>query len=324
MDATTWTGNGATNRTISNAGSFKPDLVWTKGRSAAWDNFLQDSIRGAPNFLISNSTAAEGTTLPNIVSSFASNGFVIENNGNSNNNGDTYVGWQWQAGQGSTSSNTQGTITTTTSVNTTAGFSVFTFTGTGASASVGHGLGVAPKFMVFKQRNGSSNWNVLTNAGGSNQYGFLNLTTAFAAAGETWTSTVINIGANFTNGSTYVCYAWAEIAGFSKFGSYVGNGSTDGPFVYLGFRPKYVLVKGASSGGTNYDWYVLDSSRDTYNLTTNFLCPDLSQAEYTGVNKDFLSNGFKIRGTTTGTNTNGVTYIYAAFAENPFKNSLAR
>jgi hypothetical protein len=328
MDATLYTGNSSTQNVV-NAGRFQPDLVWIKDRTNAVNHQLYDSVRGVSVNLHSNTTGADTTTTGFGVTAFTSIGpTIVDSSANYGVNyaSDAYVAWQWQAGQGSTSTNTAGTITTTTSVNTTAGFSVFTFTGTGASsASVGHGLGVAPKFMIFKQRNGTSNWNVLTNAGGSNQYGFLNLTTAFAAAGETWTSTVINIGANFTNGSTYVCYAWAEIAGFSKFGSYTGNGvNGNGPFVFCGFRPKFVLFKNTN---TTQDWIIMDTARDTKNKMTQWLSANTSGAEYTDANidVDFVSNGFKIR-TSIGTelNGNGNTIIYAAFAENPFKNSNAR
>jgi hypothetical protein len=321
MDATLWTGNG-TSQSIVNASAFKPDFVWVKSRSNAFNNNLFNSTSGVNKFLVSDTTAAEAS-VSGTLTAFNSNGFSVGSDIGLNFNGGTYVGWQWQAGQGSTSSNTSGSITTTTSVNATAGFSVFTFTGTGASASVGHGLGVAPKFMVFKRRDSTSDWNVLTNAAGSNQYGFLNLTTAFASAGETWTSTVINIGGNFANGATYVCYAWAEIAGFSKFGSYTGNGSADGPFVYLGFRPKFVLLFNTAGGDF---WYILDSARDTYNATGLYLYPNVNNAEgdlRSTYPQDFLSNGFKVRNASFP-NANGAKIIYAAFAENPFKNALAR
>jgi hypothetical protein len=322
MDATLWTGVGPASQVIVNQALFKPDLVWVKNRSSTRKHNLYDSVRGTSKRLVSNDTAAEDTVAG--VTAFNSNGMTLGDEGDVNANGLTFVGWQWQAGQGSTSSNTAGSITTTTSVNATAGFSVFTFTGTGASASVGHGLGVAPKFMVFKRRNSTSDWNVLTNAAGSNQYGFLNLTTAFASAGETWTSTVINIGGNFANGGTYVCYAWAEIAGFSKFGSYTGNGSTDGPFVYLGFRPEFVMIKRTDSTG---EWLMFDTSRSTYNQAKETLLANSSGAEvsYSG-GPDILSNGFKNRGSSGNTdiNASGGTYIYAAFAENPFKNANAR
>jgi hypothetical protein len=327
MDATLYTGNGST-QSIVNQGQFKPDLVWMKNRGSAQDNTLLDSIRGTTGFLISNWDGSQSTA-GDLSISYNSNGFsTIGGNARSNTSSNTYVGWQWQAGQGSTSSNTSGSITTTTSVNATAGFSIVTFTGTGASASIGHGLGVAPKLMIFKQRNGTSNWNVLTNAGGSNQYGFLNLTTTFAAAGETWTSTVINIGANFTNGSTYVMYAWAEIAGFSKFGSYTGNGSADGPFVYTGFRPEFIMIKNSAGGATSsvQGWIMLDTSRSPFNQTADALFANNSNASNSSSTYgiDILSNGFKTRGTDGAVNESSATYIYMAFAENPFKNANAR
>jgi len=327
MDATLWTGVGPASQVIVNQAQFKPDLVWVKNRSSTRKHNLYDSVRGTSKRLVSNSTAAEDTVAG--VTAFNSNGMTLGDEGDVNANGLTFVGWQWQAGQGSTSSNTQGTITTTTSVNTTAGFSVFTFTGTGASsASIGHGLGIAPKFIIFKQRNGVASWNVLTNAAGSNQYGFLDLTTAFAAAGETWTSTVINIGANFTNGSTYVCYAWAEIAGFSKFGSYTGNGSADGPFVYTGFRPEFVMIKNSGGGATSslQGWIMMDTSRSPFNQTADALFANNSNASNSGTSYaiDILSNGFKTRGTDGAVNESSATYIYMAFAEHPFKISNSR
>jgi hypothetical protein len=318
MDAILYTGNGTNGRAITTG--MATDFVWVKKRSASDNHELDDKVRGAAKRLSSNSTSAE--TAISAIASFTSTGFTVDGWGTTNENGYTYVAWSWLA-NGSGSTNTAGSITTTASVNTTAGFSIFTFTGTGASASVGHGLGVAPKFMVFKRRDSTSDWNVLTNAAGSNQYGFLNLTTAFASAGETWTSTVINIGANFVNGGTYVCYAWAEIAGFSKIGKYTGNGSADGPFAYLGFRPKFLLIYNTAGGDF---WNLLDSSRDTYNASGLYLAPNTNGAEgdYRSTYPvDFLSNGFKVRNASFP-NANGNTFIYMAFAENPFKNSNAR
>ncbi|CAB5212732.1 SPRY domain containing protein [uncultured Caudovirales phage] len=340
MDATLYTGNNTANRTIVNAGGFKPDLVWLKSRSSAsWANFLQDSVRGFPEYLISNSSGAAGTTVPNIVTSAATNGFVIEANGNSNNNGDTYVGWQWQAGQGSTSSNTNGSITSTTSVNATAGFSVVTWTGNGVgSATVGHGLGVTPAMVISKGRSYSNDWWV-GHKGASTGILQLNSTNAVNSSSGTngslgfqqnYTSTVFgfNNGSSTINnanqnGITYVAYCFAEIAGFSKFGSYTGNGSADGTFVYLGFRPKYVMVKYSSSAD---NWDIFDSVRNPYNLTNNKLYANLSDAESADAFSvcDLLSNGFKLRGTGNQVNANGGTYIYMAFAENPFAQANAR
>ena len=327
MDATLYTGN-LTGQTITNTAGFKPDLVWAKSRSAATDNKLVDSVRGATLALVSNSTAAETTDLTGIVS-FNSNGFTLGTSTTYNNLAATYVGWQWQAGQGSSSSNTSGTITSTVSVNASAGFSVVTYTGTGANATVGHGLGVAPTFMIVKNRSVAYDWRVYHSS--INNTSFLNLSTtdAAAASATTWnntspTSSVFSIGTaiNVNNsGSAFVAYCWAEIAGYSKFGSYSGNGSDNGPFIYCGFLPKWVLIK---SQGVDV-WMLHDTGRNTYNTMTSDLYPNLSSAEDQSWFVDALSNGFKIRsGGSTAMNSNGVPYVYMAFAENPFKNSLAR
>jgi hypothetical protein len=325
MDATTYTGNGGT-LTVTNAGSMKSDLLWIKSRSAATDNYLFDSRRGEGGILISNSTAAE--TVLGSQMSFNSNGFTVGSLAAMNTNGATYVGWQWQAGQGSTSSNTAGSITSTVSVNATAGFSVVTYTGTGSAATVGHGLGVAPKMIIVKCRSAAFNWAVyhasLTSA---SFYLSLNQTIAQTNNSTLWngtapTSSVFSVGtAGDTNAGNLVAYCWAEIAGFSKFGSYTGNGSTDGPFVYLGFRPKFIMFKKTSATGS---WYILDTVRNTYNEVNASLEADLSIAETSPYPMDYVSNGVKIRTTNTDINASSQTYIYAAFAENPFKNANAR
>jgi hypothetical protein len=338
MDATLYTGTGA-NATITNAGGFKPDLVWVKVRSTTGTHVLTDSNRGANKQLFSNLTNAEATSTIKITG-FTSTGFTLgadngTGTGDANFNGSTYVGWQWQAGQGSTSSNTNGSITSTVSVNTTAGFSVVTYTGTGANATVGHGLGVAPAMVIVKRRNSTGNWNVRHVSITAANSLYLNLTNASQSDPTVWnstvpTSTVFSIGTDTgvnASGGTYVGYCWAEIAGFSKFGSYTGNGSTDGAFVYLGFRPKFVLVKNITTGGVGYDWYIIDSTRNSYNQQTLYLKPNTSGAEENLTSSyplDFLSNGFKMRNNATGLNGSGGTMIYMAFAENPFKNSNAR
>ena len=343
MDATLYTGTSA-NQTIVNAGQFKPDFLWIKTRSGAstYNHHLVDSVRGNTYLLRSNSTGAEQGPTTDQITSFNSNGFSLgadtagpaDNEVNQSPN--PIVAWQWQAGQGSTSSNTSGSITSTVSVNTTAGFSVVTYTGTGSNATVGHGLGVAPKMIIVKGRSIAESWRVGHNSvnGGSspwNYYMALNLTNAAAAASTVWnntapTSSVFSIGTDSamnSNTNTYVAYCWAEIAGFSKFGSYTGNGSTDGPFVYTGFRPKYVMIKRTDSAD---DWIVMDSARNTYNVANSTLFPNGSYAETTDANRqeDFLSNGFKVRSSPVYINASGGTYIYAAFAENPFKNANAR
>ena len=333
MDATLWTGNG-TSQSIVNAGAFKPDFVWVKSRSNAFNNNLFNSTSGVNKFLVSDTTAAEAS-VSGTLTAFNSNGFSVGSDIGLNFLSGTYVGWQWQAGQGSTSSNTSGTITSTVSVNATAGFSVVTYTGTGSAATIGHGLGVAPKMIIVKNRDAADAWQVYHAANTANpetDYLVLNTTAATADAADRWndtlpTSTVFSIGNGVevnTNTEKYVAYCWAEIAGFSKFGSYTANASTDGPFAYTGFRPKFVLVKSSSNAD---NWIIFDTSRDTYNVGGNILNPNLSGAEGASPPRiDFLSNGFKIRAGSgfSPNETSGWTYIYAAFAENPFKNSNAR
>ena len=331
MDATTYTGTGAS-LSVTNTGAFKPDFVWVKGRSGATDHALYDSVRGTTKDLVSNSTAAE-TTQAQGLTAFGTGGFTVGTLAKMNTSAATYVGWQWQAGQGSTSSNTSGSITSTVSVNTTAGFSVVTFTQPASgSFTVGHGLGVAPKMIIGKDRtNASTNWVVYHSALSSPQSNYLTLNTTNAVTSSTniWnntapTSTVISSISGYianSNANT-VLYCWAEIAGFSAFGSYTGNGSADGPFVYTGFRPKFIMIKKSSAAGDS--WYIKDTSRSPYNVGLQTLLADTSGSEQAGESWDAVSNGLKIRTTASGLNTSGATYIYMAFAENPFKNANAR
>ena len=330
MDATLYTGTLLSNA-ITNAASFNPDLVWLKSRSAITGHEWTDSVRGVTKSLSSNSNAAEATDVQGLTA-FNSNGFTVGTNTDYNNLAATYVAWQWQAGQGSSAANTNGTITSTVSVNASAGFSVATYTGSGANATVGHGLGVAPSWIIIKQRSaGVTSWATYHTSIGNTSVIYLNDTAASAASATYWnntspTSSVFTIGtSSFQNASanTYVAYCWAPIAGFSAFGSYTGNGSANGPFVYTGFRPKFVMIKRTDSAG--FYWRIWDSSRATYNAGLPILYPNVSDAEDSVADVyDLLSNGFKLRTTTTGSNASGGTYIYAAFASNPFKNSLAR
>jgi hypothetical protein len=342
MDATTYTGTGAT-QSIVNAGGFQPDFVWIKNRSSVTFHSLWDSNRGrSAGGLASNDTMAEqSSTAGNDFVSFNSNGFSVgpQQNWNVNGSSTNLVGWQWQAGQGTTSNITVGqystspnvpSIASTVSVNASAGFSVVTYTGNGSTgATVGHGLGVAPAIIIVKKRSSTGNWITYHTSTGINQYLYLNSTSASATATPTWgvSSTTFTLQQSFSdyndNGVTYVAYCWSEIVGFSKFGSYTGNGSADGTFVYLGFRPRFVMIKRSDAGAVN--WYIFDTARDTYNAAGLELYPNLSNAEADGrPDLDILSNGFKIRSTSGGQNTSGATYIYACFAENPFKNALAR
>ena len=333
MAATTYDGNGSSQSLTNtvNSVSFQPDFVWVKKRSGATNHYLWDSVRGVLKEIYSNLTNAESTNTIGL-SAFNSNGFTL-NNGDSawNASGSTYVGWQWKA-SGTSSSNTSGSITSTVSVNATAGFSVVTFTCTGANATVGHGLGVAPKMIITKFRGSTNSWWTYHASLATPATQQLALNTGAAANTDVtfWnstnpTSSVFSIGTAFTPATTMVAYCWAEVAGYSKFGSYTGNGSADGPFVYLGFRPRWVMIKNTTSGA-GYDWEIYDTSRGAYNLDNQVLYPDLSNAEATpaAAGLDILSNGFKVRFANGNNNPNGATMIYAAFAENPFKISLAR
>jgi len=340
MDATTYTGTSSA-QSITNSGSMQPDMVWCKSRSGAYDHGINDVVRGAGNTLLPNTTNVEQAWSA-YFTAFNSNGFSVASNGGTFNlSGTTYVGWQWQAGKGSSSTNTNGSITTTVSVNATAGFSVVTYTGSGAAGTVGHGLGVTPAMIITKKRTNAGGgsaatswvvWHKSLPSATSNPTGYiyLNFTNAASTTSNFYDGTAINSSTfrwltgndniNYSN-DTFVSYCWSEIAGFSKFGSYTGNGSSDGPFVYTGFRPKFIMFKCYSNSG---NWDMLDTSRNTYNLANARLLAENSTAEITGAGVDIVSNGFKIRNTDSSYNFNGQSYIYMAFAENPFKNALAR
>ena len=321
-----YSGNGSS-QSVTGVG-FQPDFVWVKERSSTSGNVLFDAIRGVTKYLESNVTAAEGTDASTLTA-FNSDGFSVGSSGAMNQSSQTYVGWNWKA-NGSGSTNTSGSITSTVSANTTSGFSVVTYTGTGSLATVGHGLGVAPKMFIVKRRDTTSNWLVYNSTIGATNYLYLNATDASAAWSGFWgntapTSTVFTVnndGAVNSSGNTFVAYCFAEVAGYSKFGSYTGNGSTDGPFVFTGMRPAYLMVKRTD---TTSNWVVMDTARDTYNAAGLLLRPNLSDAESDDrPSMDFLSNGFKWRATTAAFNASGGTYIFAAFASAPFKFALAR
>ena len=290
-----------------------------------------DSVRGTGVTLFSNSTSAD-YAVTDAVTAFNSNGFNYGVDPTCNTNGSTNVFWQWRASNATAVTNTAGSITSTVSANTTAGFSVVTWTGTNSNATVGHGLGVAPSMIILKPRNASDNWPVWHSSFAVNEYVYLNLTNAKTSLSTFMnstlpSSTVISLGtwANVnTNTQTMVAYCFTPIAGYSAFGSYTGNGSTDGTFVYTGFRPRFLMVKNASASGNG--WIIIDTSRDTYNQTTLNLFPNSSGAETnsTTYSSDILSNGFKIRATDPAINGSSNTLIYMAFCESPFKFSNAR
>jgi hypothetical protein len=331
--ATLWTGNGTSQSIVNTANGkdFQPDLVWLKSRSSAsFGHFLQDSVRGITNFLKSNTTDAEATTSPVIVSAINSNGFSVLANGNSNSNTVTYVGWQWKASNAAAVTNTSGSITSQVSANTSAGFSIVTYTGTGANATVGHGLGVAPRFFITKQRNSANSWGVYHVSMSAGNWLAMETTNATMVNASLWNNTapsssvftVGNAAVSNASGGTHVAYCFSEVAGYSRFGSYTGNGTTDGPLVFTGFRSRFILLKRTDAVS---NWTIFDTAMNTFNVSSTRLYPNLTNAQDTNLSViDILSNGFKVRDTDVQWNASGGTYIYAAFAENPFKNSLAR
>ena len=330
-----WTGDGNNGRSITGVG-FQPDLVWIKSRSpSAYNHRVFDSVRGPgkDNYLLPNLTSIEGSAADYYggIGSFNSDGFsMVYGSGGTNiginESGTTFVGWCWKAG-GEAFTNTDGTITSQVSVNQDAGFSIVSWTGTGTNGStIGHGLNKSPNFIISKSREGTSNWVVLTDSiDGSWDYLYLNLTNSKGDYTGTVTDSVINLygTSNFNRtGEKTITYCWAEIEGYSKFGSYVGNDSTDGPFVYCGFKPAFVLLKAASTTG---NWCMTDNARNPTNPTYYFAVANAANAgDDTGGLIDFVSNGFKLRLQSPNFNGNGVTYIFAAFAESPFQTANAK
>ena len=328
-----YTGNAPTGQDITvadNSGNaWQPDWVWTKNRDSAFWHRIYDSVRGATKEIYSNSTSSE-TTDANALTSFNSDGFTLGSDTGVNQSGDSYVAWNWLAGNG-TSSNTDGSITSTVSANPTAGFSIVSYTGTGTAGTVGHGLGVAPSFYVVKNRDGAYFWPCyhasLTNP--ATTYIGLNETTAEQTGETHWnstapTSTVFSVNTQLSvnnSGDDYIAYCFAEVEGYNKFGSYTGNGSsTDGPFIYTGFAVSWVMCKRTDSS-TAGNWVMWDNKRNPYNESANYLLANTSDAEgSSGTQIDLLSNGFKPR-SVGGCNTSGASYIFAAFAENPFGGS---
>jgi hypothetical protein len=342
MDVALWTGNGGSTQTISGLG-FSPDFVWIKSRTNAEifiSHWLFDTVRGVEKGLISNLTSEEITD-SRTLTSFNSDGFSLGNNA-LNLSSIPYVGWAWDAGS-STVTNTDGSISSQVRANVSAGFSVVTYTGNGTDgATVGHGLGVAPGFIIIKQRvagPGSDlyNWNSYHSSLGATKFIALNTTDAANTLplfnNTAPTSSVFSLGSssggfnnvNNASGVTYVAYCFAPVEGYSAFGSYTGNGSADGPFIFTGMRPRWILIRSTSS---SRDWLLYDTARGVYNENVEGpLQPNTSGTAYTNSSYtpfDMLSNGFKPRAATTNFNASGETHIYAAFAESPFQYSRAR
>jgi hypothetical protein len=328
MDVVLYTGNNSTQSITSLA--FNPDMVWSKCRNVGRSHRLSDAIRGSNVDLYTDTTASDNFYGSGSITAFTANGFNLDNSASSqyNTSGETYVSWCWDAGT-STVSNTQGGITSQVRANASAGFSVISYTGNGSGGStIGHGLGVAPAFAIFKNRSTSSDWQVYhVSLGNANS--ILLQSTAAAGSSSAFnstspTSTVITLGAGTSlnnNGSNHICYAWTPVVGYSAMGSYVGSGTSDGPFVYTGFRPRFVLAKRTDNTG---DWFIWDAARVPYNQNASILWANSSNAETTSSSYgiDLLSNGFKLTGGSS--NSNFGTLVYAAFAEAPFNYSRAR
>jgi hypothetical protein len=317
-----YTGDDASNRAITGY-NFSPDLVWHKSRSNPYNHYLFDKVRGVGKSLFSNLTSAEDTSsFTTSFNSFDSDGFTVTQVGGieMNQNAVTYANWGWKA-NGAGVSNTDGSITSTVSANTTSGFSIVTFTSTGSTSTIGHGLGSAPAMIIGKRRDSTSTWTVGHQSLGWTKFLRLEDTTAVGTETGWWnntnpTSTVFTHGTNWSAG-TWVAYCFAEKKGFSKFGSYTGNGNADGTFVYTGFKPAFIMSKSYTN---TESWIMKDVARDTFNPVEKNLAANSTNSESTWGTEydiDILSNGFKMRDASGQTNGNGFGFIYMVFAENP-------
>jgi len=325
----TYTGTNNSNALTNDGNSdLKPDFIWIKRRDYNNGHQLLDSTRGVDKILGSELSSAE-TTLANRLSSFDTNGFTVESSsGAFNASGEPFVAWQWKANGGTTSSNTTGTITSTVQANTDAGFSIVTWAGTASTATIGHGLGVAPKVVLVRARdkNVPTSWIMFHKDGSTSDDDYLILQGTFAKNSQAglWnnqypSSTVLGIANDFwvnSASTNYLAYCFAEVEGYSKFGKYVGNGNANGSFVYTGFKPAMIILK--RTDATN-NWLIYDHKRSGYNPKQDKLYPDDASAEDASTTSvDLLSNGFKLRASSASQNASGGTYIYMAFAENPF------
>jgi len=319
-----YTGNGGT-QSITGVGH-QPDWVWIKRRDSSGSHILTDAVRGTGKIIESNSSGAEFNEGSNGVSAFNSDGFSIGNLSSINTNSGTFASWNWKAGGGQGSSNTDGSINTTyTSVNTTAGFSISQYVGNATSgATVGHGLGTTPGLIFVKKTSGSDGWGVYHHKNTSapaTEYLRLDSTAATSDNLGEWndtapTSTVFTIGNSGRtndNGVTYIAYCFAEKTGYSKFGSYTGNGNANGTFIYTGFKPAFFLLKKSSASGDS--WTIIDNKRQGYNPRNDQLYPNSSNTEYASDRIDIVSNGIKINNDDGGINASGATYIYMAIGQ---------
>jgi hypothetical protein len=328
-----YTGNATDDTAITYDGNsdMQPDWLWFKLRSASGNHVLFDSTRGTAKYVRTNNANNESTNAT-LLKSFDSDGFTVGTAGNTNSDGNTLVSWGWKANGGTTSSNTDGDITSTVQADTTAGFSIMTYSGTtGDVHTIGHGLGVTPDVWIVKQRSGNAEfgdwffWHKDMAASNvvDNRMLFINSTDApgtYTGINAVTSSTIrVKSSTTAQNGDTFVAYAFAEKQGYSKFGSYVGNGNANGPFVYTGFKPAFIMCKRTDGAGNSWDMH--DSARDPFNPSGRTFYANTDGAELTGNNVDLLSNGFKQRDTSANRNGSGNTYVYMAFAENPFVTS---
>ena len=327
MNTKLWTGTGSS---IALTGvGFQPDWTWIKNTAISSNHALFDSVRGVQKVLNSNNTNVEATGT-SWLNSFDTDGFTINGgDGFVNGSGNAMASWNWKA-NGAGSANTDGSISSTVSANTTSGFSIVKYTGTGVAGTVGHGLNAVPKMFMIKDLTSSNDWQVYTNATGNNQKMHLNLTNSAAASNNfnatTPTSSVFSIsggGQVNTNYSNYITYCFSDVQGFSKFGNYTGNANADGPFIYTGFKPAFVILKNSTGGG---QWIIIDNKRQGETVGGNARSGALStsaiEASSTAIEAgassglvDILSNGFKILQTNADFNASGATYIYMAFGQ---------
>jgi len=322
----TYTGTGSSNAiTLDGDEDMQPDWVWIKKRNGATHHNIFDSVRGTTQTLYSNLNEGQSAE-SNALTAFSSDGFTVGSYGEVNNSSDTFVAWCWKAG-GSSSSNSDGSVTSTVSANTTLKFSISRFTGTGSNLTIGHGLGVKPDFIILKcDSSNGTDWTCYSSSLGATKRIKLNATDASSTNSTTWqdtepTTSVISVGTsgdvNVSSG-THIVYSFANIQGAVKCGSYTGNGNANGAFVYTGFRPAWVLVK---QSNTTRDWFIYDNKRDPDNVVREQLEANTSSAADSYDNIDFTAQGFKLRTSSAILNQSGGTYIFMAFAEQPFVNS---
>jgi len=329
-----YTGNATDDTAITLDGdeNMQPDWVWIKDRTNGNHNRLYDSVRGATKVIYSSLSNAEGTASTGL-KSFDSDGFTLGTGSDENGNSANFVSWNWKAGtafSNDASATSVGTIDSSGSISTDAGISIISFTGTGSAATIAHGLGKEVDCIAIKNRIDGAQWSFYHRSLGGTKYMAFNSTSAAGTASTQWnntdpTSSVFSVGtSNNTNDSSdgMIAYCFSSIKGYSKVdGSYTGNGNADGPFVYTGFRPAFVMIKKATGAANN--WCIGDNKRSLFNIVFNYLLADRSDVDESGSGqeRDFLSNGFKIRNSNNMLNTSGETYIYMAFAEAPFTNS---